>query len=232
MCERALSIAARSAGVRRAHHLWRQHSANLAHAIITSAQAVLVVSHGNPADGGEELTYDAMVFSTAATKRAFAVALGFFLWDLAMELRAPKLDVPVVLHAVFCCSAYFTGLYLDALHYIGCCCLCYELSSIALNVRYLMLHSGAATRRPILFNAVQLCFVTFFFLVRLCFGLPTSWHWLRRVALLLWRPGGWPAALPAALGYALLVLNGALNSLNLFWFVGIMRRMRRPRKSA
>ena len=50
-------------------HLWRQHSANLAHAIITSAQAVLVVSHGNPADGGEELTYDAMVFSTAATKR-------------------------------------------------------------------------------------------------------------------------------------------------------------------
>lgn len=75
---------------------------------------------------------------------AFAIATGYFLWDVKLCLSEKKLNVGFTLHACLCFLVYLFGQF-PFLNYYGCFFLLFEASTPFLNARKILLLTGTCT---------------------------------------------------------------------------------------
>ena len=104
--------------------------------------------------------------------------------------------------------------------------LLYELSSIPLNVRVIMIQLDVA--RGIAFELVQYTFAATFLVVRLGVGIPASYFWWQDMLTLV--RSGQAHSVGVCVYY--LCANALLNVLNIYWAVAIVRKLMRSLKPA
>ena len=134
----------------------------LIHAIVSSAGAI--VAFLDPRD-------TTITFERAYTYEPFyynvvAISSGYFIYDFVMALY--KRDIPFMIHGSLS-YAIFGHSVAPFLNHTGAVFLMYEVSTIFLNIRSLMLSVGATTHA--LFNPIQYTFFGVFMLVRYVFAM-------------------------------------------------------------
>jgi hypothetical protein len=194
--------------------LWSQYCTTFAHAVIQTTSATYVLA-AHP-----ELQRD-LYGHTDISACVIAFSFGFFVWDTFHHIFvAEKFEKEFVIHGVVCMLVYFFGNWpRQYLHWMGSLVLLYEVSSIFLNLRYMLIIAGRS--KTSLFAGVEMAFALLFLSIRLGIGLPASWIWLRQeyesyyaghtqsVAITLYFVGA----------------NVVTNFLNIFWAVGIVKKM-------
>jgi hypothetical protein len=193
--------------------LWCQYCTTLAHALIQTTAATYVLA-AHP-----ELQKDLYGY-TDVSACTLAFSCGFFAWDTFHHvLVAEKFELPFVIHGGVCMCIYFLGNWpRPYLQWMGSLVLLYEVSSIFLNIRYLMLIAGRA--QTLIFAVVEAAFCLLFLTIRLGLGLPISWFWLRQEYESYY--AGHTRSVPITLLFV--GANVITNSLNVFWAAGIVKK--------
>ena len=169
---------------------------------------------------------DDMYAKSTMVAHTFAISLGFFTWEICMELfvlptvTSSCTDVPQVAHGVACAICYLLGLWpAPFLAWMGSVMLLNEASTVPLTVRRVMLECGWS--KGALYDAVQLAFAGLFLGVRIGVALPVSvWWWPQMLQLL--RSG---EVHSYGVGVYFLVANLLLTGLNIFWAFLICKKM-------
>ena len=169
---------------------------------------------------------DDMYAKSTMVAHTFAISLGFFTWEICMELfvlptvTSSCTDVPQVAHGVACAICYLLGLWpAPFLAWMGSVMLLNEASTVPLTVRRVMLECGWS--KGALYDAVQLAFAGLFLGVRIGVALPVSvWWWPQMLQLL--RSG---EVHSYGVGVYFLVANLLLTGLNIFWAFLIVKKM-------
>lgn len=153
---------------------------------------------------------------------AFGIATGYFLWDIKVCLAEKKLNLGFTIHAMLCCLVYLFGQF-PFLNYYGTFFLLFEASTPFLNLRNMLLLLGQ-TKHHLLPLSSNL-FALVFFVVRILGGFTVSAGFWNAVLTLLRNE----QAHSRLICYFFLLSNLALNGLNVFWFVQIVRSVMKKR---
>jgi len=193
------------------------------HALIVSGLGAWVFFWPERAIWDEENSKPVLFGESPRAMLAFAIASGYFLWDIKFCLTEQKFNPGFTLHACLCFLVYLFGQY-PFLNYHGSFFLLFEASTLFMNARKFLLIMGQ-TNHPLLPLMSQLFAITFF-LVRIVGGITVSTSFFRAVLKLL-QDG---TAHSRLICYYYLSSNLALNGLNLFWFAQILRSIFKRRK--
>lgn len=193
-----------------------------AHALIVSALGAWVFFWPEREIWDESSKPSPLFMESPRAMLAFAIATGYFLWDVKHCLTEKKLNVGFTMHACLCFLVYLFGQF-PFLNYHGCFFLLFEASTLFLNARKVLLLTGQ-TKHPLLPVMSQL-FAVCFLLVRIIGGMSVSYAFWRAV-LKLMQDGVAHSRLICAF---YLASNLALNGLNVFWFAQILRSIFKKR---
>ena len=218
-----------------------QHIVSLLHASVASAGALSFLLSTE----GSALRHEMYGWS-AASERTCIVSLGFFVFDVYVAVLFPlpareregesetgargrgwrqPINPATLGHGIACMLVYCAPAP-GFLHHMACVMLLYEVSSIPLNIRLLVLDLGAP--KGALFHVAQAAFAILFIGVRIGVGYPVSYHWWADMLRLL-RSG---RAHSAPICYLLLLANIFLNALNLWWSKIIVRKAMRSSEAS
>jgi hypothetical protein len=220
------------ASVRR-WHVGAQYIVALCHAVVAVLGALWVLT-----EDGAALKHN-LYGSTALSRRTIDISLGYFIWDVFVVVLFPvgPLDddsanknvvrpatvSPANLAHGGLCMLVYALMHYEFLHHMGAIMLLYEISSIPLNIRLILIERRAATGS--LYNLVQGLFALSFVVVRIGVGFPASYSWWQDMLAYL-QTGR--AHSTAAYLY-LLCANILLNGLNLYWAFLIAKKALRSR---
>ncbi|EJD44180.1 hypothetical protein AURDEDRAFT_114429 [Auricularia subglabra TFB-10046 SS5] len=170
------------------------------------------------------LTYAAMQSERLATDKAFAwdpragitfaVACGYFLWDI-VHSTTHFAGAGFVAHAIACFSVYILG-FTPFLAYYGVRCLMFEASTPFLNIHWYLLKTGRGGGKLAMINGVFL--LTSFFLARIIYGTYVSYGFFSTLYEVRER-------VPPAYVYVYGISNVVLNALNWIWFSKMVSTM-------
>ncbi|EPX72656.1 DUF887 family protein [Schizosaccharomyces octosporus yFS286] len=199
-------------------HLSRRTKLNWDSHVVSSVQSVLLISLGYLILREVNNFNDKLFGYSVYAGDIYALADGYFLWDLYITVRYAKITgLGFVVHAV---AALFvvTFSYSPYLMYYGPTYLSWELSTPFLNIHYFLDKTNKTGSKFQILNGILLI-LTFFF-VRIVWGwysaYSTSMEIIRRVT-----------EIPRGLSLFYLAANMSLNCLNLFWVFKMMDAIRR-----
>ncbi|EQK99039.1 hypothetical protein G6O67_002320 [Ophiocordyceps sinensis] len=175
---------------------------------------------------------------TGAAGMIQALAAGYFVWDLIVTSR--NLDVfglGTLAHAIAALLVYCLG-FRPFVNYYGCIFILWELSTPFLNLHWFMDKLDMTGSRAQLYNGLMLLFS--FFSCRLVYGTYQSVRVFRDIwAAVNNHPSSGPqdsavmafvtvkSTVPLWLATLYLASNLTLNSLNFYWFVMMIRAVRK-----
>jgi hypothetical protein len=189
----------------------------LVHAVVSSAGAIVAFLDPRPA---------AISYADAYTLEPFyagvcVISSGYFLYDFAMAIM--ERDIAFFLHgslsyAIFGHSSY------PFLNQVGALFLIYEISTVFLNIRFLMITTGATKHR--MFNIIQWMFFGSFMLVRMGWGSYYSLlHMQPFLYNLLTHQNGVPHSHIAVVIFS--ISNASLQALNIMWSGMMVKTIKR-----
>ncbi|ODA78126.1 hypothetical protein RJ55_06729 [Drechmeria coniospora] len=202
--------------------------------IIILASWVMLVDDDRRAMNWEERVWG----YTGAAGMIQALAAGYFVWDLI--ITSWNIDVfgfGTLAHAISALFVYIFG-FRPFLNYYGCIFILWELSTPFLNIHWFMDKIGMTGSRMQLYNGFLLLFS--FFCCRLIYGTYQSvlafrdtWaaidrhptQHLHNSTVMAFATD--ESSVPMWLGAVYLASNLTLNSLNFYWFVMMIRAVRK-----
>mmetsp|Transcript_1911 Transcript_1911/g.2464 ORF Transcript_1911/g.2464 Transcript_1911/m.2464 type:complete len:251 (+) Transcript_1911:210-962(+) len=200
---------------------WTDGWVGLAHHIVVCTSAFFIIMFDPEPSANEDRMYG---FSDRINM-VFSISTAYFMWDINTSMVQGLNDKKVYIHAVVCTLCYIFGQY-PFLHYYGIRFLLFEVSSVFMQLRQLILLSDM--RNTPLFSMVQATFGITFLVTRILYGIPLSLaFWNESIDLLL---HGKPHSYYVVVFYFL--ANVILNALNVIWMYMIFRKFLKPRKPA
>lgn len=178
-------------------------------------------------ESDSDIQRDRLFGTTYWSELTMIVSSGYFLWDTVVVLIFQE-EATFLLHAVGCLFMYMNCLY-PFIQYYGCVFLLYELSTPFMHLRTFMIQAKNSDGK--MFFAAQLAFAITFFLARILIGLPTLWGWIQE----MWHYYLSEQAHSSDLVLLYLFFGISLNTLNVYWFAGILQRainMKKKSKSS
>eukprot|EP00929_Paragymnodinium_shiwhaense_P027446 TRINITY_DN16109_c0_g1_i1.p1 TRINITY_DN16109_c0_g1~~TRINITY_DN16109_c0_g1_i1.p1 ORF type:complete len:284 (-),score=25.05 TRINITY_DN16109_c0_g1_i1:152-1003(-) len=173
----------------------------------------------------KNVVVDPLYGSSLAYEICYAIAAGFFGWNLVVDCA--EFSVPKFMHHFLCFSLYFVGQRPFQTR-MGSMCMLYEASTPPLcvfNVLQIFKRDGTE-----LYRSARKWFAALFFLVRIAFGIPVALLWWKDMLHLLSGQDGRTLHSNKAL-YGFMVANVLLNGLNVYWFCHIVRGAIRAARS-
>ncbi|ORZ29668.1 TLC domain-domain-containing protein [Catenaria anguillulae PL171] len=190
--------------------------------VVSSVHAVAIVLLVWPNLSDPVLLADRVFGYTHRAGTAYAVSCGYFLWDSIFSLvHVREFGVGFLVHGVACLSVYLFS-FRPFLLYFGSIFLLYELSTPFLNAHWFMDKTGWAGTKLQLANG--LVFLATFFTARIALGFYSSYHFFVAMVHVFDR-------IPLGLFLLYSVANVILNSLNVYWFMAMIRGLQRRFKS-
>ncbi|KHN98598.1 DUF887 domain protein [Metarhizium album ARSEF 1941] len=175
---------------------------------------------------------------TGATSMIQALAAGYFVWDLIVtSMNLDVFGLGTLAHAIAALLVFSLG-FRPFVNYYGCIFILWELSTPFLNIHWFMDKLGMTGSKAQLYNGFLLLFS--FFSCRLVYGTHQSVMVFRDIWSAINRHPS-PASLhsmamqfatdtstvPLWLGAVYLASNLTLNSLNFYWFVMMIKAVRK-----
>ncbi|KAI3654270.1 hypothetical protein MP228_000989 [Amoeboaphelidium protococcarum] len=179
------------------------------HSVLISALSLVVLND-------EQLYRNRLLGYSYISGQVYAIAIGFFTWDLYICIVHYKdYGLGFLVHALSCLLVFLYSMTPFAMYY-GAVFLLFELSTPFLNMHWFMIKLQREGSKWYRVNGVLLA--VSFFLVRIIYGFYMSFQFLRdlhyhQAAVPLFHKTLYPLA------------NVVLNSLNLFWFSKILSGM-------
>ncbi|KAK2729942.1 DUF887 domain-containing protein, partial [Colletotrichum kahawae] len=182
---------------------------------------------------------------TGAAGMIQALAAGYFLWDLVVtSCNMDVFGIGTLAHAVSALFVYALG-FRPFINYYGCVFILWELSTPFLNIHWFFDKLGMTGSRAQLYNGLMLLFT--FFSTRLVYGthqsvrvfsdifaaidtnpiLPVSADTGEVITSTVMRFATPTSTVPAWLAFTYLMSNITLNSLNFYWFIMMIRAVRK-----
>mmetsp|Transcript_12023 Transcript_12023/g.19111 ORF Transcript_12023/g.19111 Transcript_12023/m.19111 type:complete len:259 (+) Transcript_12023:316-1092(+) len=163
-----------------------------------------------------KISADPMYGHSDSVSMLFAHSAGYFIWDIVSVLRKEELDKGFIAHAICCSLCYVFGQY-PYLQYFGIRFLLFEMSTPFLNIMMLLRQLGHIESRYHTWSKNMFGYT--FLSVRIFFGFPTSYSFLSEAFPLLWSNTHHSTLVVVYYIFA----NLALNFLNVFWLMSILR---------
>ncbi|KAF8510990.1 DUF887-domain-containing protein [Hysterangium stoloniferum] len=184
----------------RVKHSWAVHMSSMAHCFVILPMAIAAYD-------APQLEKDKAFAFTDAAGRLHAVACGF-LWDV-LDTITHFTDIAFVIHGLICLMV-FSQVFRPFLAYYGSRFLFWELSTIFLNVHWLLDKTNRTGGTFQLVNGIIL--IAVFFLVRICYGGIVSLSFLQTMKEI--------RSQISPLTFATyLIGNFSLQGLNWFWYL-------------
>lgn len=206
---------------------WYNHRANfdlntkvtaLAHALVASTFSIYALyTYSLDMMNVGTIYEDAPLWSGVCTLSA-----GYFFYDLVVAVW--DMDPQYLIHGGFSFAIYGHASFPFMAH-VGGLFLCYEISAIFLNLRWLLIQAGKGASG--LFSIVETCFAGFFLLIRIGWG---NWFGTFHMHPLLFRLFflGSPSEPHSRIAAAIFSLaNIAIQILNFYWASMIINVLKR-----
>ncbi|KAL0936651.1 TLC domain-containing protein [Colletotrichum truncatum] len=226
---------------------WDAHVVSLVQSVLINGLALWIMFVDTERS---EMDWQARIWGyTGAAGMIQALAAGYFLWDLVVtSCNMDVFGIGTLAHAISALFVYALG-FRPFINYYGCIFILWELSTPFLNIHWFFDKLGMTGSRPQLYNGLMLLFT--FFSCRLVYGTYQSVRVFSDIfAAINTNPilpqeyinpetGNTPTAtgvmrfatststVPAWLAVAYLVSNITLNGLNLYWFIMMIRAVRK-----
>ncbi|KAF6787075.1 TLC domain-containing protein [Colletotrichum sojae] len=232
---------------------WDAHVVSLVQSTLINALAVWAMFVDTERN---EMDWQARIWGyTGAAGMIQALAAGYFLWDLVVtSCNMDVFGIGTLAHAISALFVYSLG-FRPFLNYYGCTFILWELSTPFLNIHWFFDKLGMTGSRAQLYNGLLLLFT--FFSCRLIYGTyqsvkvftdiyaainvhpvlpaPRDIDDDMRVLTGVMRFATTRSTVPTWLAVTYLVSNITLNGLNFYWFIMMIRAVRKrfqPAKTA
>ncbi|KAF6809875.1 TLC domain-containing protein C17A2.02c [Colletotrichum plurivorum] len=232
---------------------WDAHVVSLVQSTLINALAVWAMFADTERN---EMDWQARIWGyTGAAGMIQALAAGYFLWDLVVtSCNMDVFGIGTLAHAISALFVYSLG-FRPFLNYYGCTFILWELSTPFLNIHWFFDKLGMTGSRAQLYNGLLLLFT--FFSCRLIYGTyqsvkvftdiyaainvhpvlpaPRDIDDDMRVLTGVMRFATPRSTVPTWLAVTYLVSNITLNGLNFYWFIMMIRAVRKrfqPAKTA
>ncbi|KAF6806007.1 TLC domain-containing protein C17A2.02c [Colletotrichum musicola] len=232
---------------------WDAHVVSLVQSTLINALAVWAMFVDTERN---EMDWQARIWGyTGAAGMIQALAAGYFLWDLVVtSCNMDVFGIGTLAHAISALFVYSLG-FRPFLNYYGCTFILWELSTPFLNIHWFFDKLGMTGSRAQLYNGLLLLFT--FFSCRLIYGTyqsvkvftdiyaainvhpvlpaPRDIDDDMRVLTDVMRFATPRSTVPTWLAVTYLVSNITLNGLNFYWFIMMIRAVRKrfqPAKTA
>ncbi|PHH79970.1 hypothetical protein CDD80_3255 [Ophiocordyceps camponoti-rufipedis] len=215
---------------------WDAHVVSMIQSILISVLAVWIRIVDDELGG---MSWEERIWGyTGASGMIQALATGYFLWDLVVTSR--NLDVfgiGTLAHALAALLVFSFG-FRPFVNYYACVFILWEISTPFLNIHWFLDKTNRTGSRAQLYNGYMLLFT--FFSTRLVYGTYSSmicffdvWATIgrrmdtvpRNDTIMVFVDDS--AAVPLWLGYVYLASNITLNGLNFYWFVMMIKAVRK-----
>ncbi|KAI9096989.1 TLC domain-containing protein [Phlyctochytrium arcticum] len=195
---------------------WAMHIVSFAHSVLICYLATGVL-------GSETLKKDRLFGYDEQAGRVYSVACGYFLWDAIICLKNIRTNgIGFAMHGVSCLAVFLLS-FKPFLMYYGGWFLLFELSTPFLNIHWFCDKTGRSGSRLQLINGLILLAV--FFGARIVLGFYSSYHFYLDMQ-------DQSDRISTVNKVVYFVANVLLNSLNVFWFIKMVKAVRsrfRPR---
>ncbi|KAG6010187.1 hypothetical protein E4U21_007664 [Claviceps maximensis] len=215
---------------------WDAHVVSMVQSVLINVLAIwVIVSDKERA----VMTRDERIWGyTGATSMIQALAAGYFLWDLIVtSLNFDVFGLGTLAHAVAALLVYSFG-FRPFVNYYGCIFILWELSTPLLNIHWFMDKLDMTGSRAQRYNGFLLLFT--FFSCRLVSGTYQSARVLADIWTAINNSPSTPSLNSVAMGFAnenstvplwlgaiYLASNLTLNGLNFYWFILMIKAVRR-----
>lgn len=215
---------------------WDAHVVSMFQSVLINGLAIWVMFAD---DERHSMNWEERVWGyTGAAGMIQALAAGYFVWDLFVtSLNLDVFGLGTLAHAIAALLVYSLG-FRPFVNYYGCIFILWELSTPFLNVHWFMDKVDMTGTRAQLYNGFLLLFS--FFSCRLIYGTYQSLLAFRDIwAAVNSHPFPGPRAnpvmafatdestVPVWLAVVYLASNVTLNSLNFYWFIMMIRAVRK-----
>ncbi|KAK2609049.1 hypothetical protein QQS21_002419 [Conoideocrella luteorostrata] len=215
---------------------WDAHVVSMVQSLLINGLAIWVMSADKERNS---MTWEERIWGyTGATSMIQALAAGYFLWDLVVtSLNLDVFGLGTLAHAVAALLVFSFG-FRPFVNYYGCIFILWELSTPFLNIHWFMDKLDMTGSRPQLYNGMLL--LSTFFSCRLVYGTYQSAKVFGDIGTAInsspsvsslnstameFATG--TSTVPLWLGAIYLASNLTLNGLNFFWFIMMIKAVRK-----
>ncbi|EFY84865.1 DUF887 domain protein [Metarhizium acridum CQMa 102] len=215
---------------------WDAHVVSMIQATLINGLAIWVMVAD---DERREMSWEERIWGyTGATSMIQALAAGYFVWDLLVtSMNLDVFGLGTLAHAIAALLVFSLG-FRPFVNYYGCIFILWELSTPFLNIHWFMDKLGMTGSKAQLYNGFLLLFS--FFSCRLIYGTYQSvmvfrdiWGAISRhpspssLQLMTMQFATDVSTIPPWLGAVYLASNLTLNGLNFYWFVMMIKAVRK-----